>query len=167
MKSTNFHCCSKSYWGYWKYWMTSQWAQYLWRGIWTTYLLMLIFFLRYPILLFFNLIYQCAEMNWWLFLYQQMCNLKTLASSQRCQMKKSSCSFNMVKLTINQRCCLIGMLDAGMQIHDNIDPNWAIKVCKWSVTITICSFPYIAKSKELNYVRKSAHEVISGSNHPT
>ena len=26
--------------------------------------------------------------------------------------------------------------------------------------------PYIGKSKELDYVRKSAHEVISGSNHP-
>ena len=71
-------------------------------------------------------------------------------------MKKSSCSFNMVKLTVNQRCCLIGMLDARMRIHDNIDPNWAIEVCKWSVTITICSFPYIGKSKELDYVRKSA-----------
>ena len=32
--------------------------------------------------------------------------------------------------------------------------------------ITICSFPYIGKSKELDYVRKSAPEVISGSNHP-
>ena len=55
-----------------------------------------------------------------------------------------------------------------MQIHDNIDPNWAIEVCKWSVTITICSFPYIGKSKELDYVRKkkNQHEVISGSNHP-
>ena len=61
---------------------------------------------------------------------------------------------------------LIGMLDARMQIHDNIDPNWAIEVCKWSVTITICSFPCIEKSKELDYVKKSAHEVISGSNHP-
>ena len=58
------------------------------------------------------------------------------------------------------------MLDARMQIHDNIDPNWAIEVCKRSVTITICSFPYVGKSKELDYVRKSAHEVIGGSNHP-
>ena len=41
----------------------------------------------------------------------------------RYQMKKSSCSFNMVTLTVNQRCCLIGMLDARMRIHDNIDPN--------------------------------------------
>ena len=48
---------------------------------------------------------------------------------------------------------------------DNIDPNLAIEICKWSVTITICSFPYIWKSK-LDYVNKSAHEVISGSNHP-
>ena len=36
MKSTHFHCCSKSYWGYWPYWWASQWVQYLWRGIWTT-----------------------------------------------------------------------------------------------------------------------------------
>ena len=94
-------------------------------------------------------------------------------------MKKSSCSFNIVELTVNQRCCLIGMLDARMRIHlnidpnwaikvchHNIDPNWAIKVCKWSVTITICSFPFIGKSKELDYVRKSALEVTNGSNHP-
>ena len=39
------------------------------------------FSLRYPFLLFFDLIYHCAEMNRWLFSYQQMCNLKTLASS--------------------------------------------------------------------------------------
>ena len=78
-------------------------------------------------------------------------------------MKKSSCSVNMVKLTVNQRCCLIGVLDARMRIHDNIDPYWAIEVCKCSVTITICSFPYIGKSKELDYVRKSAHEVIKSS----
>ena len=79
-------------------------------------------------------------------------------------MKKSSCSFNMVKLTVNQRCCLIGMLDARMRIHDNIDPNWATEVCKWSVTITICSFQYIGKSKESDYVRKSVHEVITHHN---
>ena len=42
----------------------------------------------------------------------------------------------------------------------------AIEERKWSVTMNICSFPYIGKSKELDYVRKSAHEVISGSNHP-
>ena len=45
-------------------------------------------------------------------------------------MKKSSCSFNMAKLTVNKRCFLIGMLDARMPIHNNIDPNWAIEVCK-------------------------------------
>ena len=67
-------------------------------------------------------------------------------------MKKSSCSFNMVKLTVNQRCYLIGMLHARMRIHDNIDPNWAIEVCKWSVTITICSFPYIGKSKDVRKI---------------
>ena len=81
-------------------------------------------------------------------------------------MKKSSCSFNMVKLTVNQQCCLIGMLDARMRIHDNIDPHRAIEVYKWSVTIAVCLFPYTEKSKELDYVRKLAHEVISGSNHP-
>ena len=43
-------------------------------------------------------------------------------------MKKSSCSFNILKLTVNQRRCLIGMLDARMRIHDNIDPNWVIQV---------------------------------------
>ena len=48
----------------------------------------------------------------------------------KCQMKTKSCSYNMVKLMVNQRCCLIGMLDARMRIHDNIDPNWAIEVCK-------------------------------------
>ena len=45
------------------------------------------------------------------------------------KMKKSSCFFNMVK-SVNQRCCLIGMLEARMRIHDNVDPNWAIQVCK-------------------------------------
>ena len=75
-------------------------------------------------------------------------------------MKKSFCSFNMVKLTVNQRCCLIVKLDARMRNHDNIDPNWATEICKKF------SFPYTGKSKELDYVRKSAHEVISGSNHP-
>ena len=125
------------------------------------------FFKRNSILLFLNLIYQCAEMNRWLFLHQKMGNLKMLASSLRCQMKKSSCSFNMVKLTVNQQCCLIDMLVARIRIHDNIDPNWVTEVRKWSVTITICSFPYIGKSKELDYTRKSAHEVISGSNHPS
>ena len=90
----------------------------------------MLIFLKLSYLLFFNLIYQCAEMNRWLLLHQQMCNLKLLASSLRCKLKKSSCSFNMVKLTVNQQYCLIGMLDARMQIHDNIDPNWAIEVCK-------------------------------------
>ena len=66
-------------------------------------------------------------------------------------MKKSSCSFNMVKLTVNQQCCVIDMLVARIRIHDNIDPNCVIEVSKWSVTITICSFPYTGKSKELDY----------------
>ena len=72
-----------------------------------------------------------------------------------------------LKLTVNQQCCLIDMLVARIRIHDNIDPNCVIEVCKWSVTITICSFPYTGKSKELDYTRKSAHEAISGSNHPS
>ena len=45
-------------------------------------------------------------------------------------MKKSFCYFNMVKSTVNERWCLIGMLDAGMQTNDDIDPNWANEVCK-------------------------------------
>ena len=45
-------------------------------------------------------------------------------------MKKSSHSFNVVKLKVNEHWCLIGMLDAGMRINDNIDPNWANEVCK-------------------------------------
>ena len=53
-----------------------------------------------------------------------------------------------------ERWCLIGMVDAGMRINDNIDPNWANGACKWSVTITTCSFPYIGKSKEFDYVSK-------------
>ena len=81
VQSTHFHCCSKSYRGYWPYWLASQWAQYLWRGIWTTYLLMRWSFLPNPILLFFNLIYQSVEMNRWLLLPLKMCNLKMLASS--------------------------------------------------------------------------------------
>ena len=62
--------------------------------------------------------------------------------------------FQYGEITVNQRCCLIGMLDARMRFYDNIDPNWAIEVCKRSLTITICSFPYIGKSKELDYVKK-------------
>ena len=70
-------------------------------------------------------------------------------------MKKSSYSFNMVKLLkVNEHLCLIGMPDAGLRINDNIDPNWANEVCKWSVTITICSFSHFGQSKELNYIRK-------------
>ena len=80
-------------------------------------------------------------------------------------MNKGSCSFNMVKLMVNEQCqCLIGMLDTGMRTNDNIDPYWEIEICKLSV---ICSFPYIGKSNELDCVRKSAHEVISGPNYPS
>ena len=61
------------------------------------------------------------------------------------------------EITVNQRCCLIGMLDARVRFYDNIDPNWAIEVCKWSVTITICSFPYTGKSKELDDVTENQH----------
>ena len=42
-------------------------------------------------------------------------------------MKKSSYSFNVVKLKVNEHWCLLG---AGMRINDNIDPNWANEVCK-------------------------------------
>ena len=66
----------------------------------------------------------------WLILHLKMCNLKTLASHKGPQMKKSSYSFNMVKLNVNEHWCLIGMLDAGMRINDNIDPNWANEICK-------------------------------------
>ena len=62
-------------------------------------------------------------------------------------MKESSYFFNVVKLKVNKHWCLIDMLDAGMRINDNIDPNKASEVCKWSETITICLFPYIGKSK--------------------
>ena len=67
-------------------------------------------------------------MNQWLLLHFKMCNFKMLASSKRPQVRKSSCSFNMEKLTVNERWRLIGMLDAGMRIDDNIDPNWANEV---------------------------------------
>ena len=60
----------------------------------------------------------------------------------------------MVKLKVNEHWCLIGMPDAGMRINDNIDPNRANEVCKWSATITICSFPYIGKPNELHYIRQ-------------
>ena len=113
VRSTHFHCCSKSYWGYWPYWLASHYYLNIYgRGIWTTYLLVRWFVLRYPILLFINLIYQCAEINRWLFLHLHMRNLKMLVSSSRPQMKKSSCSFNMLKLMVNERWCLIGVFDA-------------------------------------------------------
>ena len=102
------------------------------------------FLLRNAILLFLNLIYHCAEMNRWLIFTPKMCNLKY--------------SF-FIKVSDEEKFLLF-------QHGENINPNWAILVCKWSVKITICSLPYIGKSKELNYVRKSAQEVISGSNHP-
>ena len=124
------------------------------------------FFLRNPILLFLNLIYQCAEMNRWLFLYQNV-QFENVRFFIKVSGEEKFLLFQHDEINRkNQRCCLIGMLDIRMRIHDNIDPNWAIEVCGWSVTITICSFPYIGKSKELDYLRKSAHEVIGGSNHP-
>ena len=42
-------------------------------------------------------------------------------------MKKSSCSF---EINGKSAIYLFGMLDARMRIHDNIDPNFAIEVCK-------------------------------------
>ena len=166
MKSTHFHCCSKSYWGYWPYWLTSQWAQYLWRGIWTT-ISSCWFLLRNPILLCLNLIYQCTEMNRWVFLHQKMCNFQNVSFFIKVSDEEKILLFQHDE--INGKSVMLSywyMLDARMRIRDHISPNWAIEVCKWSVTITICSFPYIGKSKELDHVRKSAHEVMSGSNHP-
>ena len=132
--------------------------------VWTAYLLMLI---SNVIMFFYSLIW-FTNVRKWAGDYFTPTNVQfeKVNFFIKVSMKKSSCSFNMVKLTVNQRCCIIGMLDAIMWIHDNVDPNWAIEVCKWSVTITNCSFPYIGKSKELDYVRKSAHGVVSGSNHP-
>ena len=61
VKSTQFHCCSKSYWDYWPYWLASQWARNIYGGGFEPLISSCWFFLRNPILLFFNLIYQCAE----------------------------------------------------------------------------------------------------------
>ena len=61
-------------------------------------------------------------MNEWLLLNFKMCNQKMLASSKRPQMKKSFCSFNMVKFTVNKQRRFIGMLNEGMRI-DNIRGN--------------------------------------------
>ena len=123
------------------------------------------FFLRNPILLFLNLIYQCAEMKRWLF-YTKNVQFENVSFFIKVSDEEKFLLFQHGELTVNQRCFLIGMLDARMRIHDNTDPNWAIEVCKWSVTITICSLPYTGKSKELDYVGKSVHEVICVSNHP-
>ena len=40
----------------------------------------------------------------------------------------------MMKLTVNERWCFIGMLDAGMRINDNIGPIKVNEICKCSVT---------------------------------
>ena len=125
-------------------------------------------FKRNSILLFLNLIYQKMCRNEQVVIFTpKNGQFENVSFFIKVSDEKSSCSFNMVKLTVNQQCCLIDMLVARIRIHDNIDPNWVIEVRKRSVTITICSFPYIGKSKELDYTRKSAHEVISGSNHPS
>ena len=90
-------------------------------------------------------------MNRWLLLHLKVCNLKMLAPF-RPQKEKRSCPYNMVKLKVNGQWCLINKLDEGMRINGNIDPRYKVcKVCKRSVTITICLFPYIGKSKELNH----------------
>ena len=34
------------------------------------------------------------------------------------------------EIKVNEHWCLIGMLDAGMRLNDNIDPHWANEVCK-------------------------------------
>ena len=44
--------------------------------------------------------------------------------------KRSSCSFNMAKLTVKEQWCLIGMFHEGIRINDDIHPNWANDVCK-------------------------------------
>ena len=79
VKSTQFHCCSKSYWGYWPYSLASQWARNIYSRGFEPLTCSCWFFLRNPILFFFNFIYQCAEMNRWLFLQQQMCKFENVS----------------------------------------------------------------------------------------
>ena len=63
------------------------------------------------------------------------------------------------------------MLHVGMRVNDNNNPNWADKVSYvnfMKCSNNPCSLSYILKSKELDLKKeKSAHEVISGSNHPS
>ena len=77
-------------------------------------------------------------------------------SSKKPQMKKNSCSFNLGKLTVNERWCIIGMLDAEMRINDNIDPKWANEVYKWSVTIPPVDFHILGNQKNLLH-KKNQH----------
>ena len=174
VRRTHVHCCSRSYWGYWPYWLASQWAQYLWRGIWTTYLLMRWCFLRNPILLFYSLIWFTNVRKW----TGGYCCIKNVQLEDDSFFIKASGEEKILLFQhgeIRGKWIMVSscMLDAGRRINDDIDPNWANEVCQWSVTITICSFQYIGKSKKLNYKKKkkkkkkkSAHDVISGSNHP-
>ena len=85
-----------------------------------------LFFLSNPILLFFNLIYQCAEMNRWLFFTPINMQFENISFFSKVYTEEKFLLFQYGKLTVNQRCCLIGLLDARMRIHDNIDPNWTI-----------------------------------------
>ena len=63
-------------------------------------------------------------------LYKQMSNLKNFSLFIKVSDEEKFLLFQYGEITVNQRCCLIGMLDARMRFYDNIDPNWAIEVCK-------------------------------------
>ena len=127
------------------YWLASQWAQYLLGDLnhLSPHALIFFFFLQKLILS----IYQCVEMDRWLLLHLKMCNLEMLASSKRPHMKRSSRSFNIEGLMVNERWCLIGMLDARMGVNDNINQNWANVICKWSVSIPPVHFHTLGNQK--------------------
>ena len=101
------------------------------------------FILRNPILSFLNLIYQCAEMNRWLFLHQKSAIWNVSFFIKVSDEEKFLLFQHGEIYDKSLMLSLIGMLDARMRIHDNIDPNWAIEVCKWSVTITIWANPWL------------------------
>ena len=95
---------------------------YQWRVSWITYLLMRWIFLCNPILLFFNLI---DVLKWTgVYCHTYKFEIEDVSFFIKPQMKKSSCSFNMVSLKPLMvyiwyaRCRNTGL------------------VCKWSVTIT-------------------------------
>ena len=86
------------------------------------------------------------------FLHIKTYNWKMLASFLKASDEEKL--FQNGEITVNERRCLIGMLDAGVRINDKMNPNWAKEVRKWSVTITTCSISIHWKSKELEYIRK-------------